>query len=64
MPKDFYQIDPGDNSAPSKPTEVLLGYDAKFRIAFRAYVNLTVRSTLANVTTSSATTMWAFTRHL
>jgi hypothetical protein len=36
--KDFYQIRPGDNIAPSKPTEVLLGYDDKFLyIAFRAY---------------------------
>ncbi|HEX6731146.1 MAG TPA: carbohydrate binding family 9 domain-containing protein, partial [Pyrinomonadaceae bacterium] len=35
--KDFYQIQPGDNVAPSKPTEVLLGYDPKFLyIAFRA----------------------------
>lgn len=35
--KDFYQIQPGDNTPPSKPTEVLLGYDAKFLyIAFRA----------------------------
>jgi Domain of unknown function (DUF5916)/Carbohydrate family 9 binding domain-like len=35
--KDFYQIQPGDNIAPSKPTEVLLGYDPKFLyIAFRA----------------------------
>jgi hypothetical protein len=35
--KDFYQIQPGDNLAPSKPAEVLLGYDAKFLyIAFRA----------------------------
>src|SRR5690242_5781568 len=35
--KDFYQIQPGDNVAPSKPTEVLLGYDAKFLyIAFKA----------------------------
>ncbi len=35
--RDFYQIQPGDNTAPSKPTEVLLGYDAKFLyIAFRA----------------------------
>jgi hypothetical protein len=23
--KDFYQIQPGDNIAPSKPTEVLIG---------------------------------------
>ncbi len=36
--KDFYQIDPGDNSAPSKPTEVMIGYDAKtLYIAFHAY---------------------------
>lgn len=35
--KDFYQIQPGDNIAPSKPTEVLLGYDSKFLyIAFKA----------------------------
>jgi hypothetical protein len=35
--KDFYQVDPGDNIAPSRPTEVLLGYDAKlFYIGFRA----------------------------
>ena len=35
--KDFYQIRPGDNVPPSKPTEVLLGFDAKFLyIAFRA----------------------------
>jgi hypothetical protein len=27
--KDFYQISPGDNTAPSKPTEVLVGYDSK-----------------------------------
>jgi hypothetical protein len=35
--KDFYQIQPGDNIAPSKPTEVLIGYDSKFLyIAFKA----------------------------
>ena len=28
--KDFIQVQPGDNIAPSKPTEVMLGYDAKF----------------------------------
>jgi hypothetical protein len=28
--KDFYQISPGDNIAPSKPTEVFFGYDSKF----------------------------------
>lgn len=27
--KDFYQTQPGDNIAPSKPTEVLIGYDSK-----------------------------------
>ncbi|MCA1593914.1 MAG: hypothetical protein LC754_14940 [Acidobacteria bacterium] len=36
--KDFLQIEPGDNIAPSQPTEVLLGYDARFiYIAFRAF---------------------------
>lgn len=36
--KDFYQIQPGDNSPPSKPTEVFLGYDQHFLyIAFYAY---------------------------
>ncbi len=36
--KDFYQIQPGDNTAPSKPTEVLVGYDAKnLYLAYRAY---------------------------
>jgi hypothetical protein len=35
--KDFYQIQPGDNVAPSKPTEVLIGFDPKFLyIAFKA----------------------------
>jgi len=28
--KDFYQISPGDNTPPSKPTEVMMGYDARF----------------------------------
>src|SRR5438874_4860217 len=36
--KDFYQTTPGDNIAPSQPTEVFLGYDAKFLyVAFRCY---------------------------
>ncbi|HEX8888708.1 MAG TPA: DUF5916 domain-containing protein [Pyrinomonadaceae bacterium] len=36
--KDFYQFRPGDNIAPSHPTEVLAGYDAKFLyFAFRAH---------------------------
>jgi uncharacterized protein DUF5916/cellulose/xylan binding protein with CBM9 domain len=35
--KDFYQIQPGDNTPPSKPTEVLVGFDPKFLyIAFKA----------------------------
>jgi hypothetical protein len=36
--KDFYQINPGDNIAPSKPTEVMIGYDSKsLYFAFRCY---------------------------
>jgi len=36
--KDFYQISPGDNIAPSKPTEVMMGYDAKtIYFAFHCY---------------------------
>src|SRR6266513_2768253 len=36
--KNFYQIQPGDNTQPSKETEVFLGYDARFLyIAFRCY---------------------------
>ncbi|MET0650267.1 MAG: carbohydrate binding family 9 domain-containing protein, partial [Pyrinomonadaceae bacterium] len=36
--KDFYQINPGDNIAPSKPTETLIGYDSKFLyIAFHCF---------------------------
>lgn len=36
--KDFYQIEPGDNTAASQPTEVLLGHDSTtIYIAFRAY---------------------------
>jgi hypothetical protein len=36
--KDFYQIQPGDNIAPSKPTEVLIGYDSKFLyLGFHCY---------------------------
>jgi hypothetical protein len=35
--RNFYQIQPGDNIAPSRPTEVLLGYDSRFLyIAFKA----------------------------
>jgi Domain of unknown function (DUF5916)/Carbohydrate family 9 binding domain-like len=36
--KNFYQIQPGDNIAPSKPAMVLLGYNTKhLYIAFRAF---------------------------
>jgi hypothetical protein len=36
--KDFYQTQPGDNIAPSKATEVLIGYDPKvLYIAFHCY---------------------------
>src|SRR5260370_22024660 len=36
--KDFYQVQPGDNIPPSRPTEVLLGYDSKFiYIGFHCY---------------------------
>src|SRR5258706_7970315 len=36
--KDFHQVQPGDNIAPSKPTEVFLGYDSKFLyVAFHCY---------------------------
>ncbi|HKY27496.1 MAG TPA: DUF5916 domain-containing protein [Pyrinomonadaceae bacterium] len=47
--KDFYQIDPGDNIAPSKPTEVLVGYDPKFLyVAFKAFDEPSgIRSTVA-----------------
>lgn len=47
--KDFYQIDPGDNAEPSKPTEVRVGYDPKFLyISFRAFDEPDkIRSTVA-----------------
>lgn len=36
--KDFYQVQPGDNIAPSRRTEVMLGYDSKFLyLAFHCY---------------------------
>lgn len=36
--KDFYQVSPGDNIAPSKPTEVLMMYDEKhLYVAFRCW---------------------------
>ena len=47
--KDFLQTQPGDNIAPSRQTEVLLGYDsANLYIAFRAFDEPgSVRATLA-----------------
>jgi hypothetical protein len=36
--KDFYQFNPGDNIAPSEPTEVFVGYDSKFLyLGFHCY---------------------------
>lgn len=36
--KDFLQTNPGDNIAPSKPTEMMMGYDARtFYMAFHCY---------------------------
>ena len=36
--KDFLQVGPGDNIAPSKPTEMMMGYDARtFYVAFHCY---------------------------
>jgi hypothetical protein len=36
--KDFYQTSPGDNIAPSKPTETMIGYDTKFLyLGFHCY---------------------------
>ncbi len=36
--KDFYQTNPGDNVAPSKPTETFIGYDSKtLYIAFHCF---------------------------
>jgi len=47
--KDFYQTSPGDNIAPSKPTEVLLMYDEKhLYLAFKCWDEKDkVRATLA-----------------
>ncbi|HEU4597717.1 MAG TPA: DUF5916 domain-containing protein [Pyrinomonadaceae bacterium] len=47
--KDFYQINPGDNVAPTAPTEFLIGYDSKFLyMAFRAFDDPSkVRATVA-----------------
>src|SRR2546421_5957586 len=36
--KDFHQVSPGDNIAPSRPTEAMIGYDAKtLYLAFHCY---------------------------
>ncbi len=47
--KDFYQTYPGDNTPPSKPTEVFVGYDSRMLyIAFHAHDEPNkVRATLA-----------------
>ena len=47
--KDFYQIDPGDNTAPTLPTEVFMGYDSKtLYIGFHCFDDPTkVRATVA-----------------
>jgi hypothetical protein len=47
--KDFYQINPGDNTAPTYPTRVLLGYDShSFYVGFQATDDPSkVRATLA-----------------
>src|SRR6266550_1754691 len=47
--KDFYQVQPGDNIAPSQRTEVMLGFDPKFLyVAFHCYDDPSkVRATIA-----------------
>jgi hypothetical protein len=47
--QEFYQISPGDNIAPSQPTEVFIGYDARFLyFAFHCYDDpAKVRATVA-----------------
>jgi hypothetical protein len=47
--KDFYQVSPGDNIAPSAPTEAFIGYDSKFLyLAFHCYDDpAKVRGTVA-----------------
>ena len=47
--KDFYQTNPGDNIAPSKPTEVLMMYDEKhLYVAFKCWDEKDkIRATLA-----------------
>ncbi|HWS53457.1 MAG TPA: sugar-binding protein [Pyrinomonadaceae bacterium] len=47
--KDFYQLSPGDHTAPTAPTEVLVGFDSKrLYFAFRAFDDPSkVRATVA-----------------
>jgi len=47
--KDFYQTSPGDNVAPTAPTEVFIGYDSKFLyLGFHCYDDPSkVRATVA-----------------
>src|SRR6266566_2732953 len=47
--KDFHQTSPGDNIAPSAPTEAFIGYDSKFLyLAFHCYDDPTkVRASVA-----------------
>lgn len=47
--KDFYQTNPGDNIAPTKPTEAMMGYDSRtLYLAFHCYDEPDkVRSTVA-----------------
>jgi hypothetical protein len=47
--KDFYQINPGDNTAPSYPTKVLIGYDSRnLYVGFHAHDDPSkVRATIA-----------------
>ena len=60
--KDFYQTQPGDNLAPSKPTEVMLGMTRDFSMSpFIALTNLTKCAQLfPSETTFLTMTMWAF----
>ncbi|MBK9769056.1 MAG: carbohydrate binding family 9 domain-containing protein [Chloracidobacterium sp.] len=61
--KDFYQTNPGNNTAPSKPTEVLMMYDEKnLYVAFRCWDEPDkIRATLAkrdNVFNEDNVRMW------
>lgn len=61
--KDFYQTSPGDNIAPSKPTEVLMMYDEKhLYVAFKCWDEKDkIRATIAkrdNVFNEDNVRMW------